>query len=171
MPLQPGQEAGRLAPHQLRRVGVALLRHDAGAGGPRLGQRRQPELLGAPEHQLLRQPGERQRAVRRDGEIREGGVTSGDRVHGVGRGRREAELGGDHVAVEVVVGPGERARRQAASTSCRRQPANRSQSRCRAKKYASRWCASTTGWARCRWVYPGKIRSLWRLGQSREARP
>ena len=56
------------------------------------GSAAKPELLGAPEHQLLGQTGQRQRAVRRDRQIREGRVAGGDRVHGVGRHSSEAQL-------------------------------------------------------------------------------
>ncbi len=55
---QAGLGRGGAAAHQLEDVGVALLRHDRGAGGHRLGQGDEAELAAAPQHQVRRQPSE-----------------------------------------------------------------------------------------------------------------
>ena len=156
---QPGEVADQpagLAPRQLGDVRVLLLRHDRGAGGVGVVQRGEAELLGRPEDHLLGDPGE---------------------VHPDHRGD-EAELG-DEVARRRCRRSSSRTRRR--SRARRPRPAGRARARSRPARRrhtargpcggpsraagrrrgpapsacASRWCASSTGCACCRWVRPG----------------
>ena len=106
--LQRGQQAGqvadqpaRLAAGQLGDVGVLLLRHDRAAGRPCVVQRRVAEFGGAPEDDVLGQPGQvdadhRQHERRLGGEVpRRGGID------GVVRGGVESQFLGDRIGVEA----------------------------------------------------------------------
>ena len=44
------EDAPGLAPHQFGGVGIALLRHDRGSGGERIGKFHEAELLAGPNH-------------------------------------------------------------------------------------------------------------------------
>ena len=156
MTSRPGQvpdEPPGLAPGQLGDVGVLLLGQHRAAGGVGVGERAEPELLGRPQHDLLAHPGEVHAEQR---EVEQGlghEVPVGHRVEGVLEPAVEAEVLGHEVRVERERGAGQRAGARAGETSIRSTVAtSRSTSRASAQPWASRWWASSTGWARCRWV-------------------
>ena len=97
-PLHHGQQGDEvavhpagLAPDQLGHIGVLLLGHDGGAGGIGVVQIHKLELPGAPEDDLLREPGQVHHQNGQGGEQFNGVVPVGDRVHGVVGGLPEAQ--------------------------------------------------------------------------------
>ena len=84
-----GDDARRLGAQQLRGVGVLLLRHDRGAGAPRVGELAEAELLTAPQDELGAEPRMRRRR-RRGRQMVEGEVAIADGVERVGRRRRRS---------------------------------------------------------------------------------
>ena len=100
-------DPARMAPDQLGRVGVALLRHDRGAGAEGVGQVDEAERLARPEDQLLGEAREVERALGRGHQIIEREVAVGDGIERVGAGPVEAQSGGGGVAVDREAGAGE----------------------------------------------------------------
>ena len=105
--LEVAEHPAGLAAHQLRPVGVSLLRHDAGAGGVAVRQADEVDLGGRPQDELLGhagQPGHEDGAG--GGRLLE--VVAGrHRVHGVFHQLREAEQVGRQLPVDGVGGAGE----------------------------------------------------------------
>ena len=101
-------DASGLAAHELGEVGVLLLRHDRGTGGVGVIHLHEAKLGRAPPHELLAQPGQVHLAHAAGVDEVEKVVAVAHGVHGVGRGAREAQGLGRHVAVERVGGAGER---------------------------------------------------------------
>ena len=100
--------AAALSADELGKVGILLLRHDRGAGGIAIGERDEPELGAAPEHDLLGEAREMHGhngagvvQVEQEVAIRHGIERIGDHVG-------EPELGGRHLAIERIGGAGER---------------------------------------------------------------
>ena len=87
-------------------------------------------------------------------------VTVAHRVERVLERRREAEIGRGAVRDRAAAtSPRARPLRAATRRAASIVASNRSTSRASAQPCASRWCASSTGWARCTWVYPGRYAS------------
>ena len=107
-----GDQAGRLGPQQLGRVGVLLLGHDRRARRPRVRHLAEAVLLGGPQDDLPAQPRQMGGARRRRGQVVEHEVAVGDRVDGVLGHSGEAEGRGDGLAVGVEVDAGQRPRAQ-----------------------------------------------------------
>ncbi len=108
--VEVADETTRLAAGQLGHVGVLLLRQHRAAGGVRVVERAEAELLGRPEHDLLPHPGQ---VHAEQGDVEEGlrhEVAVGHRVEGVLEAAVEAELRRDVVGVERQRRPGQRAR-------------------------------------------------------------
>ena len=132
---QVAVDAACAAAGQLGDVGVALLGHDAGAGGEVVGQADEAEFVAGPEDDLLGEAREVHHRRGRGGLELDDEVAVGDGVDAVAADAAEAELAGDELAVERVgdAGEGAGAERQlvgAASGSResarRRGPASRS---------------------------------------------
>ncbi len=100
-------EPSRLASHELGDVGVLLLRQHRRAGGVLVGELREPELVGAPQDELLPQSGEVHHRERADEEGLGDEVAVGDRVERVLEACGEAELVGRGVRVERQARAGE----------------------------------------------------------------
>ena len=80
-------------------------------------------------------------------------VAVAHRVEGVLERRGEAEVGRDAVGIERQRRAGQRAGAERRHVEPRDgSSSSRSTSRASAQPWASRWWASSTGWARCRWV-------------------
>ena len=106
--LQGAEDPPGLAAHELGRVGVALLRHDRGAGGEGVGEPHEAELRRRPQHDLLGEAREVHGADRGRGERLEHEIAVGDGIERV-RGRPvEAERRRGHEAVDRERGAGER---------------------------------------------------------------
>ena len=104
------QDPADFGAQQFGGVGVFLLRHDRGAGGPAVGQLHETELGGGPDHQFLgetRQVGGADRGGRQKFE-RE--VAVGHAVKAVGGGAVEAQGARGHLAVNREAGAGQRRR-------------------------------------------------------------
>ena len=97
-----------LRAHELGRIGVALLRHDRGAGGELVRQPHQAGERRGPDHDLFGEPRQMHRADRRGGERLHHEVAVGHGVERI-RGRPvEAERLRGHLAVERKRRAGER---------------------------------------------------------------
>ena len=107
---QMADDARRLGPQELGRVGVLLLGHDRRAARPGVGQLDEAELLRGPQHELGPQARQVRRAGGRGAQVVQDEVAVGDRVDRVGRDALEAELGRHRAAIGVEVDPGQRAR-------------------------------------------------------------
>ena len=101
-------DAPDLGAHQLGRIGVALLRHDRGAGGELVGEAHEAELRRHPQHDLLGEAREVHGRDRRRGQRLQHEVAVGDGVERVGRRPVEAERLGGHVPVDGKRGAGQR---------------------------------------------------------------
>ena len=101
------QNAAQFGAQKLGRVGVFLLRHDGGAGGPAVGQSDKAKLGGGPDHQFLGKAAEVHGADAGGREEFEREVAVGDAVERVGGGAVEAQGAGRHVAVDGEGGSGE----------------------------------------------------------------
>ena len=127
----------------------------AGASTSRWRRRRrgeEPELVVDHSTQLLAEAREVD-AEQRDGEERLGDeVAVRRRVEGVLEGGREAELRGVVTQVQRQARTQPAHRRRAAGVERRRVGAGGRRRAPSAQAWASRWWASSTGWARCRWV-------------------
>ena len=161
--LERGEQAGevadqaaRLAARELGDVGVLLLRHDRRPGRERVVQLHEAELARRPEDDLLGEA----REVDADLAVDEGEL--GDDV--AARGRVDRVLGGarrSRARSRRAAGRARascrrgRRRRRATPMPARDQSRRRSRSRTSGQACASRWCASSTGCACCRWVRPG----------------
>ena len=97
-----------LSADQLAAVGVALLGHQARAGGPGVAEAHEAELGGRPEHEVLGEPGEMHAEDGAGGEELHGVVAGSHRVHAVFEDLREPELVRDGLTVHGVGIPGER---------------------------------------------------------------
>ena len=149
-------EAARLAARELGDVGVLLLRHDRRARRVAVVERDEAELAGVPEDDLLGEAREvdadlrgrrtRTRRRRRGWRCRRSSSRPGPRARG--RRRRMPRRGR---AWTRRARPRRTARHPPASSS-RRAARGRATS---GHAWASRWCASSTGWACCRCVRPG----------------
>ncbi len=102
-----GHDPGALRPQQLGRVGVHLLRHDARSRGEGLVELAEAELAAGPDHDFRTEPREVHRAGRGSGQVVEDEVAVGGAVDRVVGDVLEAEVGGDRVAVDLPVDPGE----------------------------------------------------------------
>ena len=153
---EPGEvadEPAGLAPRQLGDVGVLLLREHRRTGAVGVGEAQEAELLAGPQHDLFAEP--RQVHLRERGHEQRLGdeVAVGHRVERVVEPLGEPEVDGGGVGIEGQARPGERTgteRRHVGARRARR--AQRSTSRANDQKWARKWCASSTGCARCRCV-------------------
>ena len=102
-----GGDAGALGPQQLGRVRVELLRHDRGAGGEGLVELAEAELGAGPDDEFRAQAREVHRAGGGGGQVVEDEVAVGGAVDRVVGDVLEAEVGGDGVAVDLPVDPGQ----------------------------------------------------------------
>ena len=89
-----------LGAHQLGGVGIALLRHDRGAGGEAVGKPHEAELRRHPDHDLLGQPREVHGRDRRRCQRLQGEVAVGDAVERIGGRPIEAQRFRRHVPVD-----------------------------------------------------------------------
>ena len=156
---QPGQVADQpagLAARELGDVGVLLLRHDARPGRPRVVQRREVELPGRPEDDLLGEAGEV------DADL---GGDEGELGDEVARRVPSMELADEPVNPSSAatasgsrpsVWPARAPEPYGESLATRAsQSRSRSTSRSSGHAWASRWCDRSTGWACWRCVRPG----------------
>ncbi|KGX79133.1 hypothetical protein Y033_5379 [Burkholderia pseudomallei MSHR435] len=81
----------RLAAHELRHVGVLLLRHDRAAGAVAVRERDEAELLARERNELLRQPRQMDHQIRRVRAEFDEVVAVGHRIDAVQRGLPEAQ--------------------------------------------------------------------------------
>ena len=110
--MQVTQEPARLAPGELGHVGVLLLRQHRAAGGVRVVEGAEAELLGRPQHDLLTHP-RQVHTEQRQVEQRLGDeVAVGDGVERVLEAPVEPELRGDVVGVQRQRRSGQRTRPQ-----------------------------------------------------------
>ena len=99
-------------------------------------------------------------------------VARGGAVDRVGARAGEAELGGDRPGSRPRLEPASAPEPYGESAATRAsQSRSRSTSRTSGHAWASRWCASSTGWACCRCVRPGMITSRWSRAWSAARRP
>ena len=144
-PGEPADRRARLAAHQLGHVRVELLRHRRGAGRRVLRQPDEAELRGAPEHDLLPDPGEVAEQHGARVQVVEREVPVGDGVERVPRlraGRRRERQGR----------AGQRSRAEGLGPACSAAWAKRTRSRSSISTQARRWWPSVTGCARWRCV-------------------
>ena len=126
---QVAVDPARLAPDQLRHVRVLLLGHDGGAGGVGVVQVHELELPGAPEDDLLGEPGQMHHQDGQGGEQFDHIVPVRDGIHGVVGGLFEAQGLGGGEAVHRIGGGGQGARARGHSSSRSRQSSSRVTSR------------------------------------------
>ena len=99
---QRAVHAAGLAAQQLSHVWIALLGHDARAGGQRLVQGDEAELDGRPQHQILGQPREMHGQAGQRGEMLNEKITIGDCIQTVAAHAREPQRARHILAVQRV---------------------------------------------------------------------
>jgi hypothetical protein len=98
-----------LPAHELQRIGVLLLRHEAAAGRGRIGELEETELLGREQDEVFGYAAQMHHPERRGVQERRDEVAIAADVDAVARDAAEAERRGEAVHVDGVAGPGDRA--------------------------------------------------------------
>jgi hypothetical protein len=97
-----------LGAHQLGRVGVALLRHDRGAGGEAVREAHEPELGRHPKHDLFGETGQVNGGDRRGRQRLKREVAVGNGIERVGHGTIESQRLSRHMPIDGKRGAGQR---------------------------------------------------------------